>query len=31
MWKNPSQKNLGLLSNLLKADMLVGLWALYVG
>jgi geranylgeranylglycerol-phosphate geranylgeranyltransferase len=31
MWNNPSQKNLGFLSNLLKADMLVGLCALYVG
>lgn len=31
MWNNPSQKNLGFLSNLLKADMIVGLCALYVG
>lgn len=31
MWKNRSPKNLGFLSNLLKADMLVGLLAIYLG
>ena len=31
MWKNRSTKNLGFLSNLLKADMLVGLLAIYLG
>jgi len=31
MWKNRSSKNLGFLSNLLKADMLVGLLAIYLG
>ena len=31
MWKNRSPKNLGFLSNVLKADMLVGLLAIYLG
>jgi geranylgeranylglycerol-phosphate geranylgeranyltransferase len=31
MWKNRSPQNLGYLSNLLKADMLVGLLAIYLG
>jgi len=31
MWKNRSPRNLGFLSNLLKADMLVGLLAIYLG
>jgi geranylgeranylglycerol-phosphate geranylgeranyltransferase len=31
MWKNRSPKNLGFLSNLLKADMLIGLLAIYLG
>jgi len=31
MWKNRSAKNLGVLSNILKADMLVGLLAIYLG
>ena len=31
MWKNRSPQNLGYLSNLLKADMLVGLLAIYFG
>jgi geranylgeranylglycerol-phosphate geranylgeranyltransferase len=30
-WKNPEPENLGLMSNLLKADMLVGLVAIYFG
>ena len=30
-WKTPEPKNLGLASNILKADMLVGLLAIYVG
>ena len=30
-WINPSPKNLGLLSNILKVDMLVGLFAIYMG
>jgi geranylgeranylglycerol-phosphate geranylgeranyltransferase len=31
MWINSSSRNLGKLSNILKADMLVGLIAIYVG
>ncbi len=31
MWHNPSSSNLHRLSNLLKADMLLGLAAIYVG
>ncbi|MEJ2635399.1 MAG: geranylgeranylglycerol-phosphate geranylgeranyltransferase [Calditrichia bacterium] len=31
MWKNQSAKNLGLVSNWLKADMLIGLLAIYLG
>jgi len=30
-WSNPTPKNLGRLSNILKADMLVGLLAIYMG
>jgi len=30
-WLNPSQKNLGRLSNIMKADMLIGLLAIYMG
>lgn len=31
IWKNQSFRNLGFISNLLKADMLVGLLAIYLG
>ena len=31
IWRNQSFKNLGFISNLLKADMLVGLLAIYLG
>lgn len=31
IWRNPSPKNLGRMSNLLKADMLVGLVAIFLG
>ncbi len=31
MWKNHSPANLGLISTILKADMLVGLLAIYLG
>ena len=31
LWKNQSSKNLNLLSNILKWDMLVGLVAIYIG
>lgn len=31
LWKNQSVKNLNLLSNILKWDMLVGLLAIYIG
>jgi len=31
MWRNPAPRNLGRLSNLLKADMVVGLVAIYLG
>lgn len=31
VWKNQSPKNLGFISNLLKADMIVGLLAIYMG
>ncbi|GAB4372469.1 MAG: geranylgeranylglycerol-phosphate geranylgeranyltransferase [Calditrichia bacterium] len=31
IWKNQSPSNLGFVSNLLKADMLVGLLAIYLG
>ena len=30
-WSNPTPENLGRLSNLLKVDMLVGLFAVYMG
>jgi len=30
-WKYPNPDNLGLMSNILKADMLVGLIAIYLG
>ncbi|MCI0514179.1 geranylgeranylglycerol-phosphate geranylgeranyltransferase [candidate division KSB1 bacterium] len=30
-WRNPSFRNLGLMSDLLKADMLLGLAAIYLG
>jgi len=31
IWRNPAPKNLGRMSNLLKADMLVGLVAIFLG
>ena len=31
MWRNQTPSNLGFISNLLKADMLVGLLAIYLG
>jgi len=31
MWRNPESKNLGRISNILKADMLIGLLAIYLG
>jgi geranylgeranylglycerol-phosphate geranylgeranyltransferase len=31
VWRNPAPKNLGRMSNLLKADMLVGLVAIFLG
>ena len=31
MWKNPSEKNLGRLSRILKLDMLLGLLAIFIG
>jgi hypothetical protein len=31
MWRNQTPGNLGFISNLLKADMLVGLLAIYLG
>jgi hypothetical protein len=31
VWRNQTPGNLGLISNLLKADMLVGLLAIYLG
>lgn len=31
LWKDQSSKNLNLLSNILKWDMLVGLFAIYIG
>ena len=30
-WTNPSPENLGRLSNIMKIDMLVGLFAVYMG
>jgi 4-hydroxybenzoate polyprenyltransferase len=30
-WKKPDPDNLGLMSNILKADMLIGLLAIYLG